>query len=99
MHRAESAGTRDHGRPRVLLFSSYQGIGELGGKLNPAWQRLFEKYPERFLIGSGTWIDERRDGYASIINVYRQRLAQLPSAAAEMIAYRNAERLFKKNME
>lgn len=82
--------------PTLWCELSYRyGITDLGGKLSPAWQRLFEKYPERFLVGSDTWIDDRWDGYASIMGGYRQWLAQLPLDVAEQIAYRNADRLFR----
>lgn len=82
--------------PTLWCELSYRyGITDIGGKLSQAWKRLFEKYPERFLVGSDTWIDERWDGYASIMGGYRQWLVQLPTEVAEQIAYRNAERLFR----
>ena len=59
-------------------------------------QRLFERYPDRFLLGSDTWIDQRWDSYGSIMADYRSWLAQLPQGVAEKIAFRNAERLFKR---
>ena len=83
--------------PNLWCELSYRyGITEGGGKLSPEWRRLFEKYPERFLIGSDTWISERWDSYGSLMSGYREWLAQLPPAAAEQIAWRNAERLFKR---
>ena len=74
-------------------LSSRYGITE-GGKLTTEWRRLFEKYPERFLIGSDTWVNERWDNYGSIMATYRGWLAQLPAEVAEKIAFRNGERLF-----
>lgn len=80
--------------PELWCELSYRyGITE-GGKLTAEWRRLFEKYPERFLIGSDTWVNERWDNYGSIIATYRGWLAQLPDDVAEKIAYRNGERLF-----
>ena len=67
-----------------------------GGKLTPEWKRLFERYPDRFLLGSDTWISQRWDSYGSIMAEYRGWLAQLPQGVAEKIAYRNAEKLFKR---
>jgi hypothetical protein len=82
--------------PAVWCELSYRyGITE-GGKLTPEWRRLFERYPERFLLGSDTWTDQRWDSYASIMAEYRVWLAQLPPGVAEKIAFRNAERLFKR---
>ena len=82
--------------PAVWCELSYRyGITD-GGKLTPEWKRLFERYPDRFLLGSDTWIDQRWDSYGSIMADYRSWLAQLPQAVAEKIAFRNAEQLFKR---
>ncbi len=75
-------------------LSYRSGITGGDGRLTPEWRRLFEKYSDRFLLGSDTWITERWDAYAQIIAGYRAWLSQLPREAAERIAFRNAERLF-----
>ncbi len=75
-------------------LSYRHGITGAGGELSPAWRRLFERYPDRFLIGSDTWINERWASYPAIMAGYRAWLAQLPRDVAEQIAFRNAERLF-----
>lgn len=83
--------------PNLWCELSYRyGITGAGGKLTPEWRALFEQYPDRFLVGSDTWINERWDSYGSIMAGYRGWLAQLPRAVAEQIAFRNAERLFRK---
>ncbi len=83
--------------PGLWCELSYRyGITGAGGTLTPEWRRLFENYPDRFLIGSDTWINERWDSYGQIIAGYRAWLAQLPPAVAEQIAFRNAERLFRR---
>ena len=83
--------------PTLWCELSYRyGITDGSGKLTPEWKRLFEKYPDRFLVGSDTWIDERWDSYAGIMGGYRQWLAQLQPDMAAQIAYRNGERLFGK---
>ncbi len=80
--------------PGLWCELSYRyGITE-GGKLTTEWRRLFEKYPERFLIGSDTWVNERWDNYGNIMATYRGWLTQLPAEVAEKIAFRNGERLF-----
>ena len=80
--------------PDLWCELSYRyGITE-GGKLTAEWRNLFEKYPERFLIGSDTWINERWDNYGNIMATYRGWLAQLPTDVAEKIAFRNGERIF-----
>lgn len=83
--------------PALWCELSYRyGITGAGGRLTPEWRRLFETYPDRFLVGSDTWISERWDSYAAIMGGYRAWLAQLPPAVAEQIAWRNAERLFRR---
>ena len=76
---------------------SYRGgITDGSGKITAEWRSLFERYPDRFLLGSDTWIDERWAGYGAIMAEYRTWLAQLPRETAEKIASRNARRLFAK---
>lgn len=74
---------------------SYRGGVTAGdGKLTPEWRALFERYPDRFLLGSDTWINERWFGYDTIFKEYRGWLAQLAPDKARAIASGNAERLF-----
>jgi hypothetical protein len=65
-----------------------------GGKLTPEWRALFKKYPDRFLVGSDTWIAERWASYGDIMDGYRAWLAQLPPATAAKIAHGNARAMF-----
>ena len=64
------------------------------GKLDPAWQALFLKHPDRITIGSDTYTQTRWRHYEKIIQLDRSWLRQLPREVAEKIAYRNAVRLF-----
>lgn len=74
---------------------SYRGgITGADGVLTEAWRRLFTTYPDRFLLGSDTWINERWQSYGEIIAGYRAWLRQLPDDVAGKIAFGNAERLF-----
>jgi hypothetical protein len=66
------------------------------GRLRPEWRRLLLRYPDRFVIGSDTWINERWERYAEIIVWYRGWLSQLPDDVARAIAWTNAERLFPR---
>lgn len=76
---------------------SYRGGIVAGdGRLSNDWRWLFERYPDRFLLGSDTWINERWASYGEIMAGYRAWLAELPPPVAEAIAYRNAERLFAR---
>ena len=74
---------------------SYRGgITERDGKLSAEWRSLFDRYSDRFLLGSDTWINERWFGYDTIFKEYRGWLAQLPAEQARRIANGNATRLF-----
>jgi hypothetical protein len=74
---------------------SYRGgITDGAGKLTPEWRALFERYPDRFLLGSDTWIAERWATYGDIMAGYRAWLAQLPLGVAAQIAHGNARALF-----
>lgn len=82
--------------PGLVCELSYRGGITEGGRLSAEWRRLFERHPDRFLVGSDTWISERWDSYARIMGEYRAWLAELPREVAEKIAFRNAERLFER---
>ncbi len=75
-------------------LSYRSGIVNGEGKLTAEWRALFERFPDRFLIGSDTWINERWFAYDGLMNGYRAWLAQLPRQQAEKIANGNAKRLF-----
>jgi predicted TIM-barrel fold metal-dependent hydrolase len=66
-----------------------------GGVLSPEWKALFLKHPDRITLGSDTWVNSQWERYDSIISQDRAWLLQLPEDVARMIAYGNAERLFR----
>ncbi|MDQ8023506.1 MAG: amidohydrolase family protein [Moraxellaceae bacterium] len=80
--------------PGLTAELSYRGGITGASGVTAEWKRLFQRYPDRFLLGSDTWINERWDEYPNIIGQYREWLADLPPAVAEQIAWKNAERLF-----
>jgi len=75
-------------------LSYHSGIVDGAGRLVPGYRDLFERYSERFLIGSDTWINQRWTQYDDLMRGYRAWLAQLPPEQARNIAHANAERLF-----
>jgi predicted TIM-barrel fold metal-dependent hydrolase len=81
--------------PKLWGELSYRsGIVDGSGRLTPEWRTLFEKYPDRFLLGSDTWVPERWRSYGDTMEGYRAWLAQLPPAIAKQIAHGNAQALF-----
>ncbi len=86
------------------LFARYPQLhGELSyrpgltcesGKLCPEWRTLLLKYPNRFLLGSDTWVNQRWQYYDALMQGYRAWLGDLPPAVARSIAWGNGAALF-----
>ena len=64
------------------------------GKLAPTWRALFERHPERFMVGSDTYSIRRWRQYRELIDGHRRWLTQLRPDIAVAIAYGNAVRVF-----
>ena len=62
--------------------------------LCPEWKRLFLDYPDRFLLGSDTWVNQRWQYYEATFAEYRSWLGELPPDVARKIAWENGQRLF-----
>jgi len=65
-----------------------------GGTLDPEWKALFERKPDRFLVGTDTWTTSRWESVRESNAAVQVWLRQLPRDAAEQIAYKNGDRLF-----
>jgi hypothetical protein len=86
------------------LLAKYPGLmGELsyrpgltcdGGRLCPEWRALILKYPERFLIGSDTWVNQRWQYYEETMKGYRTWLGDLPAPVAQKVGWDNGAELF-----
>ncbi|MBI4491519.1 MAG: amidohydrolase family protein [Chloroflexi bacterium] len=65
------------------------------GQLDPAWQAVLERFPERFLIGLDLFAPAhyRVEYVRMLAEYYRRLLGLLPGELAEQLAYGNAERL------
>ena len=63
-------------------------------RLCPEWRALLLAYPERFLLGSDTWVNQRWLYYGDTMAEYRAWLGDLPPAVARKIAWDNGARLF-----
>ncbi|MGJ7566535.1 amidohydrolase family protein [Variovorax sp. GB1R11] len=81
--------------PLLMGELSYRpGLTCDGGTLCPEWRALILKYPERFLVGSDTWVNQRWSAYDEIMRGYRVWLGDLPPDVAQRIAWGNAAALF-----
>ena len=84
--------------PRLMGELSYRpGLTCEGGRLCPEWRQLLLKYPDRFLLGSDTWINQRWEAYDDTMRGYRGWLAGLPAGVARRIAWDNGANLFGLN--
>ena len=80
--------------PTLVGELSYRYDITQDGRVTPAWLKLFATYPDRFVVGSDTWVNERWAQYGEIMAWYRGWLAQLPAEASRRIAFTNAAQLF-----
>ena len=80
--------------PTLMGELSYRpGLLE-GGRLSAPWKALLTESPQRFLVGSDTWVNGRWDQYEALMEEARRWLAELPPDAARRIAWDNGARLF-----
>jgi hypothetical protein len=84
--------------PRLMGELSYRpGLTCGEGSLCPEWRALLLKYPDRFLIGSDTWVNQRWMYYDELMRGYRRWLGDLPPEVARRIAWDNGANLFQLN--
>ncbi len=90
------------GRVRELMRQHPSLLGELSyrpglaerGSLTAEWRDTFTALPERFLIGSDTWINQRWQSYEALMDEYRVWLGGLPAPIAQRIGWANGAALF-----
>lgn len=82
-------------------LSDHQKAAQLGPSLvdqcreiKPEWKDLLLRYQERLMFATDAHKDSRWRKYGDIVAIWRDILGQLPSEAAEKIAYRNALRVY-----
>lgn len=93
-------GTMFARHSQLYVDTSYRETEILGDgeALDPAWKALILKYPERFMVGTDTWINDQWAIYEELIDTNRLWLSKLPRDVAQMIAYKNAEKLFGRRV-
>ena len=80
--------------PTLMAELSYRDDVASGARVTPAWRDLLRRYPDRFLLGSDTWNDERWASYERRMEAYRAWLADLPANLAIKIGWENGARMF-----
>ena len=77
-------------------YREYEILGSDG--IAPAWRKVIERFPDRFMVGTDTWVNSQWADYRGLIAINRQWLSYLPRETAEKIAFRNAEKLFGRKV-
>jgi len=80
--------------PNLWCDLAYRTDPAQGGKVDPEWRKAFLEFPDRFLLGTDTFVPERWTYIPEHAVWARGWLADLPPEVAERIAYRNGEALF-----
>lgn len=81
--------------PGLMGELSYRpGLTEGNGQLSPAWRALITEFPNRFMIGSDTWVNQRWMYYDDLMKGYRTWLGGLPADVARKVAWENGASLF-----
>jgi len=75
---------------------SHRGDVAPDGQLSQEWRSVFERYPDRFMIGVGTYNNEFWHRYSQILELNREWLRQLPKPLMDRIAFQNAQDLFSR---
>jgi len=70
------------------------GLLDTDGRLNAEWRALFVEMPQRFMIGSDTWVNERWTSYEALMREARQWLGELPAPLARRVGWDNAASLY-----
>lgn len=86
--------------PTLLAETSLREYLILGfrDEIDPEWKDIIFDFQDRLMVGSDTWINEQWDNYEQIIASNRRWLSLLPREVAEKIAYKNAERVFGREI-
>jgi hypothetical protein len=82
--------------PALMGELSYRpGLTEADGHLSAEWKALIGEFPDRFMVGSDTWINARWSDYENLMRAARVWLGDLPPAVAQRVAWGNAAALFE----
>lgn len=81
--------------PYLWVELSHRGDVAPAGKLSAEWRELLLRYPDRFLLGSGTYNSEYWYQFRYIHTRSRGWLKDLPPLVAERIAFHNGLDLFQ----
>jgi hypothetical protein len=90
----EKVGEMLNRYPNLWVELSHRVDIAPNGILDPKWREIMLRFPNRFLLGSGTYRNEYWYQFRYTHTRYREWLKELPPEPREMIAYRNGLNLF-----
>lgn len=82
--------------PNLWADLSFREEFAFRGEIEDEWRTMFERFPNRFLLGTDTYTPERWFNVGEYADWSRGWLKQLPREVAENIAFRNAETLLSR---
>jgi amidohydrolase family protein len=94
--RAEEVGRLVDAWPNLFVELALRSDVAPGGQLDPAWRDLFLRQPDRFMVGTDTWVSSRWSGYVDVQTDTRVWLRQLPADVARRLATENAESIARR---
>jgi hypothetical protein len=80
--------------PRLWADLAFRTDHASGGKLVPEWREAFLEFPDRFMVGTDTFVPERWYFVPEHAAFSRGWLSDLPRDVAERIAWKNGEAVF-----
>jgi hypothetical protein len=100
-HAGMSSGPDEVGRlvavsPQLFVELALRSDVAPGGQLDPGWRELFLRHPDRFMVGTDTWVPSRWGSYVDVQAAARAWLGQLPPDVARRLASENAESLARR---
>jgi len=100
-HAGMSSGPDEVGRlvgasARLFVELALRSDVAPGGQLDSAWRDLFLRHPDRFMVGTDTWVASRWAVLADVHADTRAWLRQLPPDVARRLASENADSLARR---
>jgi hypothetical protein len=91
---AETVGKLLDRHPNLWVELALRSDVAPGGTLDQGWRAVFLRHPDRFMVGTDTWVTSRWAQLPAVLEGVRHWLRQLPPEIARKIAHENGERLF-----
>ncbi|MGE0719506.1 MAG: amidohydrolase family protein [Alphaproteobacteria bacterium] len=92
--RPENVAAMLRKHPRLHCDLAFRSDHAPGGQLAPEWRAVFNEFPDRFMVGTDTFVPERWHYVGEHARWSRGWLGQLPPEIAEKIGFRNGDAYF-----